>query len=179
MARKLLRIRRSQGAEAVEPGAHLRGQVHRRAADEASGVAWRGARQGVQDDTTGFWRTSVTGSCRPSVHRHATERTVGGGLHLCGHMAGLRVRRLHDRCLLAHDRRMVREQFRQDRTRSRCARTGFVRPAGDGRTGRSQQQGRSYLSIRYSESLRRSRGGSIPHIPRRDRPKWSGRVWSK
>ncbi len=80
-----------------------RGALHGAAADARFGVARGSARQGIQDDGLGRGDVAARGPGQSSVYGRASEPTVGGGLHVCRHVAGAGVRGLRHRCVLSHD----------------------------------------------------------------------------
>jgi putative transposase len=94
------------------------------------------------------------GQGEPPVPRARAEHAVGQRLHLCRHLAGLRLRRLRHRRLRPPHRRLAGQPHGPCRVRSRCPGTG--RSSAAARKGglvHHSDRGAQYLSIKYTERL--------------------------
>lgn len=135
--------------------ARKRGALHGRTADAGHGATRRRARQAGEDNAERSQGALSLGQGEPAVPGAAAECAVGVRLHLCRHMAGLRLCGLRDRRLRSADRRLAR------RTHGAC---GFVldaleqallerRPVHGGGLVHHSDRGVQYVSIKYTQRL--------------------------
>jgi Transposase len=139
-------LRGPEDLEAAAPGRPRRGPLHGRTVDAAPRVGRGRARPGVPaDDSPGHHDSPATGPGHAPVHRDPAESAVGGGSDLRGHLAGVRLRGLRHRRVLATHRRLAGVELAPERSGARCSGAGAlrspdrpVRPAGA-----SQRSGRA------------------------------------
>ena len=112
-----------KGVATAQPRGCFCRPLHRGTSDAPNGLAWRRAWQGNQDHDR--WKGAMScRSCEPAVPRGAAKSAVAGRLHLCGHLARLRLRGVRHRCLRQAHRRLACFQDGTCRLRPRCPRAG-------------------------------------------------------
>ena len=173
-------LRGPEGLEAAAAGGRGRGPLHGRAADAAPRAGRGGAGPGVPaDDPPGRRGATAAGPGHAPVHRDAAEPAVGRGPDLRGDLAGLRVRGLRHRRLLAADRRLAGVELAAQRSRPRCPGAGALRsPDRPGRpAGASQRSGRpiSVDSLHGAAGRGRDRAVGREHRATRTTTRWPRR----
>jgi hypothetical protein len=101
--------------------------LHRRAPDEAPGIARRGARQSRAYDGAGPQTAVSAGSGESPVQGGSSEPALGVGFHLRLDLAGLAIRRLRHRCLCPAHRGAAGEPNDDDGLRAGRAGAGALR----------------------------------------------------
>ena len=138
-------LRGPEDLEAAAAGGRSRGPLHGRAADAAPRAGRGGAGPGVPaDDRAGRHDPAPAGSGHAPVHGGAAEPAVGRGPDLRGDLAGVRLRSLRHRRLLAADRRLAGLQLAAQRSGPRCLGASALRSPHPrvGAAGASQRSGR-------------------------------------